>query len=445
MPIRVRFVTLISRAILLLLLVSAIAAPAAPLWQATKPRATRTTTISRRDAAFLEDLSRRSFRYFWERADPHTGLVLDRARADGSIHDEAHRNIASIAATGFGLTALCIGAERGWVKPKEARERVSSSLRYFANRAPQEHGWFYHFVDWKTGERRWQSEVSSIDTTLLLAGILTTRQYFHKDPEIVRLATEIYERVDFPWMLNGDPALLSMGWHPETGFIKSRWNIYSEHMMLQLLAIGSPTHPIPPGAWKAWERTRVSYAGYNYLSGVPPLFIHQFSHAWVDFRGRREAAPPHTDYFANSVTATRANRQFCIDLAREFPGYSENMWGITASDSAKGYIGSWGGPPRDPAIDGTVVPCAAGGSLMLTPDISVPALKTMYAKFGKRIYGRYGFVDAFNPTNGWTNPDVLGIDVGITLLSAENLRTEFVWRYFMRNPEIPHAMHLVGL
>jgi len=144
------------------------------------------------------------------------------------------------------------------------------------------------------------------------------------------------------------------------------------------------------------------------------------------------------------VTATRAHRQFCIDLSREFPGYSENVWGITASDSAKGYV-AWGGPPRDPAIDGTVVPCAAGGSLMFTPDISLPALKTMHEKFGKRIYGRYGFTDAFNPNTGWINPDVIGIDVGITLLSAENLRTENVWRWFMRNTEIPQAMHLVGL
>ena len=441
---RVHSVAQLSRAILFLLLASLIGNSAAPLLRA-QPQARSKQSLSKGDEAFLEDLSRRSFRYFWEQSDPRTGLVLDRARTDGSVHDEAHRNIASIAAAGFGLTALCIGAERGWVKPKDARERVRSALRFFAKRAPQEHGWFYHFVDWKTGERRWQSEISSIDTTLLLAGILTARQYFHRDQEIARLATEIYERIDFPWMLDGDPGLLSMGWRPETGFIKSRWDIYSEHLMLQLLAIGSPTHPIPPGAWLAWKRTRVSYAGYTYLSGVPPLFIHQYSHAWVDFRGRREAAPPHTDYFANSVTATRVNRQFCIDMAREFPGYSENVWGITASDSVKGYNGGWGGPPRDPEIDGTVVPCAAGGSLMFTPDISLPALKTMYEKFGKRVYGRYGFVDAFNPTTGWTNPDVLGIDVGITVLSAENLRTGFVWRYFMRNQEVPRAMQLVGL
>ncbi|MGH9801114.1 MAG: glucoamylase family protein, partial [Blastocatellia bacterium] len=173
---------------------------------------------------------------------------------------------------------------------------------------------------------------------------------------------------------------------------------------------------------------------------------------WVDFRGRREADSPNADYFENSVIATRAHRKFCLDLAKEFPNfsksYTENIWGITASDSAKGYV-AWGGPPRHEAIDGSVVPCAAGGSLMFAPDITLPALREMKKKFGEKIYGRYGFVDAFNPSNGpsgmWINPDVIGIDVGITLLAAENLRSQFVWRWFMRNPELPRAMKLIGL
>jgi hypothetical protein len=245
-------------------------------------------------------------------------------------------------------------------------------------------------------------------------------------------------------MLNGHPDLLSHGWKPETGFIKHRWDTYSEHTILNLLAIGSRTRPIPPQAWYAWKRGWITYGGYKYISGAPPLFIHQYSHAWIDFRGRRERRPPHTDYFENSIKATRAHREFCIALAREFPGYSEDVWGITASDSAKGYV-AWGGPPRDPAIDGTVVPCAAGGSLMFTPDISLRALRAMREKFGDKVYGRYGFVDAFNPNTGWVGPDVIGIDVGITLLSAENLRTANVWRWFMRNREIVKAMQLAGL
>jgi hypothetical protein len=402
------------------------------------------SALSSRDEAFLEDLSRRSFRYFWEQADARTGLVLDRARTDGRPHDETHRNVASIAATGFGLTALCIAAERRWISPGEAYERVLATLRFLAQRAPRERGWFYHWLDAVTGERRWRSEVSSIDTALLLGGVLTARGYYRGDAEITRLATLIYERVDFAWMLNNHPTLLSHGWKPESGFLKPRWDTYSEDTILYLLAIGSPSHPITPRSWYAWKREWITYAGYKYLSGAPPLFIHQYSHAWVDYRNRREAAAPHLDYFVNSVKATRAHRAFCMSLARDFPSYSSSVWGITASDSAKGYV-AWGGPPRDPAIDGTVVPCAAGGSLMFTPDISIPALRTMSEKFGELVYGKYGFVDAFNPTTGWLGPDVIGINVGITLLSAENLRTGNVWRWFMRNREINRAMRLVKL
>ena len=401
--------------------------------------------LSARDDAFLEDLSRRSFLYFKEQADPVTGLVRDRARTDGTPHPPGHNshNIASSAATGFGLTAYCIAAERGWVTEAEARERVRTTLRYYARRAEQFQGWFYHWTDAATGERRWRSEVSSIDTALLLAGVLTARQKFRDDAEIVRLATEIYERVDFRWMLDGHPTLLSHGWRPETGFLKNRWDTYSEHLVLDLLAVASPTHPVTPRMWLAWQRERITYAGHRYLTGGP-LFVHQYSHAWVDFRGRREAWYPFTDYFENSVEATRAHRAFCLALAGEFPGYTANVWGITASDSIRGYT-AWGGPPRHPDIDGTVVPCAAGGSLMFTPDISLAALREMRDKFGARIYGRYGFADAFHPTTGWTNPDVIGINVGITLLAAENLRTGNVWRYFMANREIGRAMTAVGL
>src|ERR1051325_6044675 len=406
------------------------------------PSATRLTA---QDEAFLEDLSRRSFQYFWDHADPETGLVLDRAHTDGRGHTESESSyrIASSAATGFGLTALCIAAERRWVNPKDARERVRTTLRFFATRAHQEHGWFYHWMDQKTGERRWKSEISSIDTALLLGGVLTARQYFHADAEIVRLARLIYERVDFPWMLAGHPTLLSHGWRPETGFLKPRWDSYSEHLILQLLAIGSRSHPITPRAWTAWSRKRITYAGYTYLNDGP-LFTHQYSHAWVDFRDRREGWYPYTDYFANSVAATRAHRAFCINLSNEFPDYSGDMWGITASDSVKGYV-AWGGPPRDPAIDGSIVPSAAGGSLQFTPDISLQTLRAMKEKYGERIYGRYGFTDAFNPLTGWVGPDGISINVGIILLSAENLRTGNIWRWFMLNSEIPRAMRLVGL
>ncbi|HVG28140.1 MAG TPA: glucoamylase family protein [Pyrinomonadaceae bacterium] len=419
----------------------------APSFSPPAPRRAhaQSARLSADDDAFLEDLSRRAFLYFWEQADPRTGLVLDRAHADGTNYPpgDNHHNVASSAATGFGLTALCIAAERRWIEPREARARVRATLRFYAERAEQFRGWFYHWTDAATGARRWNSEVSTIDTALLLAGVLAARGAFRDDAEIVRLATRIYDRVDFPWMLDARTLRLSHGWRPETGFLKTTWDTYSEHLVLDLLAVGSRTHHVTPRAWRAWRRERITYAGYTYLTGGP-LFVHQYSHAWVDFRGRREGWYPFTDYFANSVAATRAHKQFCLALSTEFPGYTENVWGITASDGALGYV-AWGGPPRDPAIDGTVVPCAAGGSLMFTPDISLPALREMRARFGERVYGRYGFTDAFNPTTGWVDADVIGINVGITLLSAENLRTGNVWRWFMRNAEIARAMDAVGL
>lgn len=403
-----------------------------------------TPTVASADEAFLDDLSRRSFLYFVEQADPVTGLVRDRARADGVATRGPDRDVASIAATGFGLTALCIGAERGWMEAAEARDRARRTLRFLVERASHEHGWLYHFLDARSGERRWQSEASSIDTALLLAGALSVRQCFREDAQIVALATTLYERVDFAWMLAGDPALLSMGWRPESGFIATRWDRHFEQPLLVLLGIASPTHPLAPEAWLAWKREWVTYGPYRFVAGAAPLFIHQFSQAWVDFRGRRDRGPPQLDYFENAVVATRAHRLFCLDLAARFPGYSENVWGITSSDSSGGYV-AWGGPPAEGPIDGSVVPCAAAGSLMLAPDLALPALRHMRVRFGERIYGRYGFADAFNPGTGWVADDVIGIDLGITLLSAENLRSERVWRWFMANAEIPRAMDRAGL
>jgi hypothetical protein len=300
-------------------------------------------------------------------------------------------------------------------------------------------------MDSVTGERRWNSEISSIDTALLLGGVLAAKKCFAADRQIGELADKIYRRVDFKWMLNGDPYLMSHGWRPESGWIANRWHDYSEQMILYLLAIGSPTYPIPPRSWYAWERTWTQYGKYKYLAAVPPLFIHQFSHAWVDFRGRREPGPQGVDYYQNSVAATLAQRDFFVEvLAKDFPKYSATMWGLTASDSAKGYV-AWGAPPRDAAIDGTVVPCAAAGSLMFVPDETLPALKAMKSQYGDSVYGKYGFTDAFNPHTGWINPDVIGIDLGITLLSAENLRSGKVWFWFMLNPELQYAMRAAQL
>jgi hypothetical protein len=404
--------------------------------------AQRLTPMSGPENDFLEDLSHRAFLYFWERASTQTGLVLDRAL--NSERRDA-RNVASSAATGFGLTALCIAAERGWMNRAVLLERARKTLSFHAPRSVQEHGWFYHFVDADSGARVWNCELSSIDTALLLCGVLVAKQYF-RDPELSKLADAIYARIDWRWMLNSNPDLLSMGWKPESGFLESRWDKHCELMVLYLLGMGSPTSPLPKASWSAWRRPKISYAGRTYISGAAPLFVHQYSQAWVDFRGRREQTGERVNWFENSVAATYAHRTFCIDLGRtEFPGYyGERQWGITASDSAKGYV-AWGGPPRDGPIDGTLVPCAAGGSLMFEPKMCTAALMHMRERYGSRVWKRYGFADAFHPVNGWTDPDVIGIDVGITLLSAENARTGRVWTWFMANPEERKAMDLAGL
>jgi hypothetical protein len=244
-------------------------------------------------------------------------------------------------------------------------------------------------------------------------------------------------------MTNGNGKLLSHGWRPE-GFIALRYEKYCQLAAMYLLGIGSPTHPLPPDAWYAWERDPNSYGQYNYI-GKSLLWTYQYPFAWFDFRSRRENQAGKTDWWANCETATRAHREWCYtDLAKEFPDYTETIWGITSSSSPKGYK-AWGGPPKHSQIDGSVVPCAAGGSLMITPDICIPALHAMKDKFGDKIWGKYGLADAFNPLTGWVSTDTLGLDVGMTLLSAENLRSGNVWKWFMANPEPQKAMKLAGL
>ena len=349
--------------------------------------------------------------------------------------------MATIAATGFGLTALCIASARRWIPASEAADKVRITLRAFQGKVENRNGWFYHFLDAPSGARYRDTELSSIDTALLLAGILTARACFHGDREVVRLATEIYHRVDFRWMLNGHPLLLSHGWKPESGFLRYRWDHIDESVLLYALAIASPTYPIPPESWYAWARTPMTYAGTSLVSNSP-LFTHQYPQAWLDLRGRIDAAPSNLNYYQNSARATGVNRAFCSELAREFPrSYSPELWGLSASDGENGYF-AWGNPPRREDIDGTLVPCAAAGSLMFLPDLCLRDLRRMQEKFGDRIWGRYGFADAFNPTTGWVDPDVLGIDLGITLLSAENARSGFVWKQFARNPEFGRFLRL---
>ncbi len=279
--------------------------------------------------------------------------------------------------------------------------------------------------------------MSTIDTALLLAGVLTAQQYYADDAEIYSLASEIYRRVDFSWMLDQRTGLLHMGWQPETGLLPALWSDYDEQAILYLLGIASPTHPLPASSWYKFNRPVLAIHGYRFV-GRGPLFTHQYSQAWLYLANCRDGPPFGIDYFQNSVAATYAHRAYCLALRGMYPNYSDDLWGITASDSNIGYV-IWGEPLSRREVDGTVVPCAPAGSLMFAPAICLPALRYMHEQFAELIYGRYGFADAFNPQTLWVNPDVVGINVGITLLSAENLRSGRVWRWFNRSPDIQRA------
>ncbi len=394
----------------------------------------RSVTPDPLDDPFLDELARANFRFFWEQTNPETGLVRDRCNA----RQPNKSDLASIAATGFGLTALCIGEKRKFIASSAAQDRVLNTLRFLWKKLPHHRGFFYHWANIDTGQRLWDSEISSVDTAILLCGILTCRQHFPLR-EIHELASEIYNRADWNW-LSEDTPVLPHGWTPESGFLQYRWDDYSEMMMMYLLGLGSDAHPLPAKSWDSWKRPHFEYDGIRYIGSFAPLFIHQYSQAWFDFRGKRDR---YTDYFKNSIIATDVHRRFCLDLSKQFPDYSDDLWGITASDSIKGYV-AWGGPPATGPIDGTITPCAAGGSLPFQPEEAMRVLRTIKDRYGEKAWSNYGFVDAFNPLTNWYDTDVIGIDTGITMVMGENTRTAFVWDTFMKNPEANRAMGLAG-
>ncbi len=402
--------------------------------QLPRPADSGAAALSPEDSQFLAEMEHANFLFFWEQANPESGLVKDRCNVRGSDTF----TVASIAGTGFGLTALCIGEQNGWVSPRDARARAVTLLRFLARKMTTHRGFFYHWADLKTGGRTWDSEVSSVDTALLLCGVLTCREHF-RYAEITSLAYEIFNRIDWTW-LSEDTTLLPHGWTPESGFLPYRWDLYSEHMMMYLLGMGSSAHPLPPEAWNAWKRTPFEYEGLRYIGSYAPLFIHQYSQAWFDFRGKHDR---YADYFQNSIIATEVHRRFCLELGKQFPDYSDDLWGISASDSQHGYV-VWGGPPEVGPIDGTVVPSAPAGSLPFMPEATLRVLKHIKNRYGDKAWCRYGFVNAFNPLKNWYDTDVIALDTGISMLMAENLRTGFVWKTFMKNAEAQRGFERAG-
>jgi hypothetical protein len=409
-------------------------------------------------ALFFDELEERTFRFFWDTADPHTGLVPDRFPA---------RSFASIGALGFGLTAYPIGVERHYLTREEARERVLVTLR-FLSMAPNVHGFMYHFLDPATGERANRSEVSTIDTALMLAGVLFCQSYFDapdsKETEIRTLAEQIYRRVDWQWAQPHPPAV-SLAWTPEQGFHPLDWHGYNEAMLLYILALGSPDHPIAEAGWAAWTSTYDhswgTYYGQTHL-GFAPLFGHQYSHVWIDFRGIRDAYMERhgIDYFENSRRATLAQQRYAIDNPMKWAGYGENVWGLSACDGPADikrlYHGEmrpfYGYSARGAGIvgnrdDGTLSPAALISSLPFAPEIVIPAALEIRQRYGSRLYSSYGFFDAFNPSfgeSGWFDHFYLGIDQGPQLAMVENYRTELIWRVMRTNPYVQRGLTRAG-
>jgi hypothetical protein len=402
--------------------------------------------LSDEDKAFLGDMQRRCYQYFLDGANPKTGLIADRGATNGSWFS----SYASSAACGFGLAAHCVAAEAGWASRSDAAERVRTMLRSLHDLAEHENGFVYHFIDTSTGRRAMDSEASSIDTALMLTGAVNAAVTFSDDPQIVSLSESLYQRVDWRWML-GENLLMHMGWTPESGMMSYQWDSYSELIILVLMAIGAPMSPIPPTAWESWRREPVlEFDGEGFLS-YPPLFVHQYPLAFFDFRNYNTAKD--RNFFNNAVRAHRAHIAFLSELGRRNPErfghYGPDLWGLTSSDSVDGYR-DWGGPyaagryEPDRGIDGTVVPSAAAGGLAIVPTEALHTLRYQKDHFGDRIYGMYGFANAHNPATQWVSRDVIGIDTGISLLMAENLRTGGVWNAFMQHPAAIRAMKLAG-
>ncbi len=428
---------------------------------------------------FLDDVQERTFGFFWETANPANGLVPDRWPS---------RPFSSIAAVGFGLTAYPVGVERGYVTREQARERVLNTLTFFwtAPQGPEptgvtgHRGFFYHFLDMETGERYRTTELSTIDTALLMAGVLAARQYFDRDDatevRIRALADSLYRRVEWDWFQAQSP-LITMAWRPERGHGPAEYEGYDEAMILYLLALGSPTHPADPAAWEAFTATYDwgEFYGQEHVD-FAPLFGHQYSHIWIDFRGIRDAymRGKGIDYFENSRRATIAQRDYAIDNPMAWKDYGEDVWGLTASDGPVGATVTLDGRERtfrtywargatrdDIRDDGTIAPTAAGGSVPFAPEIAIPALRAMRERYGEHLYREYGFLDAFNPTLdepidpplqhgeivpgvGWFDGDYLGIDQGPIVLMIENYRSGMIWDLMKQSPYIVRGLCRAG-
>jgi hypothetical protein len=390
-----------------------------------------------RDERLLAEIKRCACLFFYEAADPATGLINDRA----NNYTGEKNNVASIASTGYGLTALTIAAENAYLSKPLAYQRALLTLTFLNYEFQHVQGWYYHFVDKRTGKRVWNCELSSIDTALLVIGALICGQYFEKT-EVQELANNLYEKINWQWMLTNageDPnkVLLSHGWKPESGFLKSNWDSYCELMFLYLLGIGARNSPLPLESWKGWERPLVNYKDRTTLTGGP-IFIHQMAHGFYNFQDQRD--PQGWNYWETSVEATYINREFCLDNQYRRKTYSENTWGLNACDHPEGYAVS-SAPGSE---DGTVSPSGAVASIIFTPDLSIEAANEFYNRFNAELWGNYGFGNALNVDKDWYDKEVIGIDLGMLLINIENRRSGMIWKLLETHCSTKAAWRKVG-
>lgn len=435
------------------------------------------TDVAYRSDPFLSEVESRTFDYFWRATDPQTGLTPDRSPSTG---------ISSIAAIGFALTAYSIGASEGYVSREQAAARAWATLKYLYDlpQGPSDtgvagyKGFFYHYLDVHSGRRFARVELSTIDTSLLLAGALFCAQYFDgpsaAEAGVRAYADSLYRRVDWAWAMPNSPAV-SLGWTPDSGFIQYDVRGYNEAMIVYLLGLGSPTHPLPDSAWREYTRTYrwEHWFGEDYLD-FGQVFGYTYSHIWIDFRAIQDSAmrAHGIDYFQDSRRAAYAQRAYATYNPMGWVGYGPEVWGLTACDGPEDTSVALNGVYRNfnsywargtaytrIADDGTISPSAAAGLIPFAPEIAIPALKAMRARYGNLVYSTYGFIDAFNPSftlpihtplgrvdgpRGWFDTDYLGIDEGPILAMIENYRTELVWTTMRRNPYIEKGLERAG-
>lgn len=389
----------------------------------------------------LEKELKKSYRFFIKEVNLNKnslgyGLIRDKTIMANSV--------ASIASVGYGLAALIIGVEHKWINYNKAYKRANRTLNTFINNVEGKNGFYYHFVNMENGKREWNCEISIIDTAIFICGAILAGEYFGK--EVKEKAEKLYRKINWQWYRNEKTNLFYMGYTPEKGFW-GHWDRYAEQLMLYVLGAGSPTFPIDKSMYYEFKRNKANYKDikdiiYTYCG---TLFTYQYSHAWIDFKNIREK--DGIDWFENSIKATKANRQYCIDNKEKYKTFGENSWGLTASLSPKGYI-ACGAEPCDVDLnienDGTISPCGAIGSIVFTPQESIEAMEYYYNMFPK-LWGKYGFKDAYNleKDEKWFSREYIGIDKGIEIVMIENYLNGTIWKYFMKNKYVQEGLNLL--